>query len=532
MADHQTHRAAREARIGHQADDDVALAAQRGDARGRVEHFRHAGRTHRAVVTHDHHVVVLEFLRMLVERRDQATLAFEHARGAAEAIVLEAAFDTGELEDRGEFRRQVAAEYAQAAGRLVRLRDVVDDLAVGRFGLQALDLLGQRFAGAGQHVAIDQAGFHQLAHDHLHAADIVDVHHRIFAVGARVGEDRHDILREIVEFLRRHDFLPEVAEACGARDFRRMQCHIGRAADRQRDDDSVADRVTADDVARLDALRDHVREIADQLFRELFQAARIVGRRRHHVQRLHAHHADEGLHGVVGEDAAAGADARAGMAGDVVAIFGIRIAGDLIGADDVQLLAGLRIFARMDRAVRHDDRGLVVFEQRSQRADRRLVAGDHGDGAEQAGGAQMLRQRVIGDLAADQRIAHFARAVADAVRGGDGVFRLHQAIGQLARAAADLLLQALMDGVHLGHHAHIALAVALGAHHAHRRLVNERLVRAEHARDPDGLRGTAGVLVDGDDGGLGHDEFLPSGGYSWEKTTGRLAPVPVRRVCE
>jgi hypothetical protein len=82
--------------------------------------------------------------------------------------------------------------------------------------------------------------------------------------------------------------------------------------------------------------------------------------------------------------------AGAGMAGDVVAIFGVRTAGDLIGADDVELLAIVRIGAGMDRTVRHDDRRLVMFEQRGQRADRRLVAGDHGDGAEQAGGAQML----------------------------------------------------------------------------------------------------------------------------------------------
>jgi len=37
------------------------------------------------------------------------------------------------------------------------------------------------------------------------------------------------------------------------------------------------------------------------------------------------------------------------MAGDVVAVGGVRVAGDLIGADDVEFLAGLRISAWMDR---------------------------------------------------------------------------------------------------------------------------------------------------------------------------------------
>jgi hypothetical protein len=81
------------------------------------------------------------------------------------------------------------------------------------------------------------------------------------------------------------------------------------------------------------------------------------------VQRLHADHADEGLHGVVGEHAAAAADAGAGMQGDVFAKGSIGIARDLVGADDVERLAGLGVVAGMDRPVRHDDRRPVVLEQ-------------------------------------------------------------------------------------------------------------------------------------------------------------------------
>ena len=145
------------------------------------------------------------------------------------------------------------------------------------------------------------------------------------------------------------------------------------------------------------------------------------------MQRLHADDADEGLHGVVGEHAAAAADAGAGVAGDVVAMLGIGMARDLVGADDVDLLARLGIGAGMDRAVRHDDRRLVVLEQRRQRADRRLVAGDDGDRAGKACGAQMLAQRIVRHLAPDQRIAHLARAVADAVGRRDRVLRLDEA---------------------------------------------------------------------------------------------------------
>ena len=121
-------------------------------------------------------------------------------------------------------------------------------------------------------------------------------------------------------------------------------------------------RASDDDVARLQALRDHLREVPDQLVRKLLETARIVGRRGHHVQRLHANDADEGLHGVVGKHAAAAAVTGASMAGDVVAVGGVRVAGDLIGADDVEFLAGLRISAWMNRSIRHDDRGLIMLK--------------------------------------------------------------------------------------------------------------------------------------------------------------------------
>ena len=106
--------------------------------------------------------------------------------------------------------------------------------------------------------AVEQPGLEKLAHDHLHAADLVDVDHGVLAVGPRVGEHGHDMLREVVELLRRHDVLPEIGEARGARDLRRMQRHVGRAADGHGDDHRVADGIAHDDVARLQILLDQV----------------------------------------------------------------------------------------------------------------------------------------------------------------------------------------------------------------------------------------------------------------------------------
>ena len=55
-----------------------------------------------------------------------------------------------------------------------------------------------------------------------------------------------------------------------------------------------------------------------------------------------------------------------------------------------------------------------------------------------------------------------------------------------------------MDRVDLRHHAEIALAVALGSHHADRRLMDQSRIGAKGVREADRLGRTAGVAVDKD----------------------------------
>ena len=122
VADDQTDRSTREACVGHQRDGDVALSAQRGDPRGRVEQFGHPGCAPRPLVADHHHVVVLEAVRMPVERLDEGALAVEHAGAAGEDAVLHAPFDAGHLEDGAAIGSEVAAQQAQSAGVLEGLR--------------------------------------------------------------------------------------------------------------------------------------------------------------------------------------------------------------------------------------------------------------------------------------------------------------------------------------------------------------------------------------------------------------------------
>jgi hypothetical protein len=82
-------------------------------------------------------------------------------------------------------------------------------------------------------------------------------------------------------------------------------------------------------------------------------------------------------------------------------------------------------------------------------------------------------------------------------------------------------LQLLVDGIDLRHHAEIALAVALGADHADRRLVDEIRIGAELAREADGLGRAAGMAVDEDDLGIRHGrQPLILGGHREAAGTG------------
>ena len=155
----------------------------------------------------------------------------------------------------------------------------------------------------------------------------------------------------MVEFLRRHDVIGKALETGGARDLRRVQQHVGGAADSHCANHRVADRIAVDDIARGVAALDHAFEVCHQLLREFVHPARVVRRRCDHVQRLHTDHPDEGLHGVIGEHAAAAAIARAGLFGNALFVVGIRVACDLKAGDDVDRGCGNRIAARVNRPV-------------------------------------------------------------------------------------------------------------------------------------------------------------------------------------
>ena len=176
------------------------------------------------------------------------------------------------------------------------------------------------------------------------------------------------------------------------------------------------------------------------------------------------------------------------MTGDMVPIFGIRIACDLVGTHNIERLSRIWILAGVDRTIRHDDRRPIVLEQRRKCSHRRLVARDHGNGAGEPRSTQMLAQGVVRYLASDQRVTHLARSVADTIGYADRVLGLHQSEIQLPRFPANAALELSMDRVDLRHDAEIALAVAFGADDADRGFMDQLWICAERYCKPDGLR--------------------------------------------
>jgi hypothetical protein len=135
----------------------------------------------------------------------------------------------------------------------------------------------------------------------------------------------------------------------------------------------------------------------------------------------------------------------------------------------------------------------------------------------------VFAQGILRNLAPDQRIAHLRCAVAHAVRGSNRELRLYEAIFQLTRLGVDAGLESLVDRLDLGGQAQIALAVALGANHADRRLMDKGRIGSDFDGKADGLGRSAGVIVNQDGIWIGHgDLFSVAGLWAGGRIIGRF----------
>jgi hypothetical protein len=115
----------------------------------------------------------------------------------------------------------------------------------------------------------------------------------------------------------------------------------------------------------------------------------------------------------------------------------------------------------------------------------------------------MFANTVVRDFPTDQRVPHFPRAIPNAVRRRNRIFRLDEAHRELALALAQACPQAFVDRLDLPLDANIALAVALIPDHSNGRRVNEVEIGAKLPCNAIRLGVTAGVLIDKDGLGIG-----------------------------
>ena len=153
----------------------------------------------------------------VADRLEALLLGVEAARRPGELQRLQA----GDLHDRA-VRREVAREADDAAGRRHRLVGRTDHVLV-RVPLHVLQVLGDRPAGHGHAVAVQEAVVEQRLHQERHAARLEHVLGDVAAARLQVG----DVGRPLEDL---GDVEEVELDAALMRDRRQVQAGIGRAA--------------------------------------------------------------------------------------------------------------------------------------------------------------------------------------------------------------------------------------------------------------------------------------------------------------
>ncbi len=203
-------------------------------------------------------------------------------------------------------------------------------------GFEFAQVLGERLAGHGERVAVQQALVEHRLHDDRDAAVAVDVVHDVLAERLHVGDVRR-LVADAVEVVQRQ------VDLRLAGDREQVQHDVRRAAERHREGDRVLERLFREDVARRDA---QAQQVDDGLARavRVVVAAAVGGRGRGGAGKAEPERLGDGGHRVGGVHAAAGALAGRERALDALEVGLGHATGD----------------ARADALERVDDRDVLL----------------------------------------------------------------------------------------------------------------------------------------------------------------------------
>ena len=149
------------------------------------------------------------------------------------------------------------------------------------------------------------------------------------------------------------------------------------------------------------------------------------------MDRFETEHADERLHGVVGEHAAAAALTRTGVQRNFGSDAFVGVGGVLECGHEIDALTSSWIVSGLDRTVRQDDRGDVVLEHCGHGADGGLVARHHRHEALDLVRCEVGGRSVVHQFTADQREAHLRGAVELSVGHADGERRSDETVATM-----------------------------------------------------------------------------------------------------
>ena len=238
MADDEAVRAAGETAVGDQRD--VFSQTRSHDRGGRRQHFGHARTAFRAFVTDDDNVALLDLAAL--EALQHVLLTIVYARRPREAQ----AFLAGDLGHRAA-GREVAAQNLDMATWLDRPFERHEHVLSGLEPRERGEILGDRLAGDGKAVAVNEILLEQIFHHRRSTSDIVQVFHHVFAGRLEIGQERHAVAHRL-------EILNGQRHAHGARHGNEMQHGVGRAAERHHDHHGVFEGPARHDVARFDVL--------------------------------------------------------------------------------------------------------------------------------------------------------------------------------------------------------------------------------------------------------------------------------------
>jgi len=207
---------------------------------GRVEHFTHAGAALWPFVTDHNDVAIVD--SAVINGVNRLFLAVEDTGRAG---VPKHFRRNGTALDHTAFRRKIAPENLDSAGRAVRLGDRTDRICIQNMG--TCNVFADGFSRCGKCIGIQQSFFEQLGLYRRNTSRAIQILHMCRACRRQVAQVGHFGAHLIKK-------LKIQLDSCLVCDGKQMQYAVGTAAERHIARKGIADRSFIDDIAGGDVL--------------------------------------------------------------------------------------------------------------------------------------------------------------------------------------------------------------------------------------------------------------------------------------